>query len=99
MDRAPLGNHAADAAGRPRPVRASRDHPLAERVVRPAVGDVLIVLAVIQPEQSEARAAKPCRVLQDGAEYRLNIGWRSADDLQDIRRRRLPLERLLGLVE
>ncbi len=39
------------------------------------------------------------RTLRNAVEYRLHVGRRTCDDLQDLRSRRLSLQRLFGLVE
>ena len=44
-------------------------------------------------------AKKPLGAFRDRVEYRLHVGRRTGDDLQDIGGRGLPLQRFLGLVE
>ena len=44
-------------------------------------------------------AEQPVGARRDGLEHRLHVRRRTGDDLEDLGRRRLPLERLLGLVE
>jgi hypothetical protein len=52
-----------------------------------------------QPDAAAFRFAQQPGALGDGAQHRLHVRRRSADHLQHLGRRRLPLERLLGLVE
>ena len=48
---------------------------------------------------SQARPAQHPSALGDRIEYGLHVGRRTADDLENLRRRRLPLQRLPGFVE
>src|SRR5262245_6193707 len=73
--------------------------PLGKRRGNPALRDSAEAFPVIQPQDGHMRIAQSCRILQNRLEYRLYVGRRAADDLQDLGRRRLLLERLLGLVE
>jgi hypothetical protein len=51
-------------------------------------------------DNGDARTSEYAQpALDDGVEDRLRVRRRRRDDAQDLRRRRLPLERLLGLVE
>ena len=52
-----------------------------------------------QPHAAAFRLAEQPGALGDGVQHRLHVGRRSADHLQHLGRRGLPLERLLGLVE
>jgi hypothetical protein len=56
-------------------------------------------LAIILEQCPELGLAKAHRVLQHRVEYRLQLAGRTADDLQDLRCGRLPLERFAQLVE
>jgi len=59
----------------------------------------LDLLAVEAEDAAHHAAAQFEGAFRDRVEHRLHIGWRAANDLEDIGGRRLPLERLLGLVE
>jgi hypothetical protein len=55
---------------------------------------------VDQPVHRGRQASdQPVRSLRDRLEYRLHVGRRRGDHLQDVGRGRLPLQRFLGLVE
>ena len=56
-------------------------------------------LAIEREYQAVSGVTKARRSLGDGVEHRLHVRRRAADHLQDLAGRRLPLERLLGLVE
>ena len=52
-------------------------------------------LAVKPRRVTETGPAQHARPLGDRIEYGCDVGWRAADDLEDVARRRLPVERLL----
>ena len=56
-------------------------------------------VAVVEEQRGNVRFAQARDVVQNRAVDRCNVGGRAADDAQDLRRRGLLLERLLGLVE
>src|SRR3989304_9644064 len=51
------------------------------------------------PDYRVVRLAQPSSADAHRIKDRLHVGRRAADHLEDLRRRRLPLERFLGLVE
>src|SRR5262245_7483494 len=55
-------------------------------------------ISVSQPKRPIARLGQPRRIRQHGLEHRLEIPWRSADDLQHLRSRRLLLQRLAQIL-
>src|SRR5262245_46616008 len=55
-------------------------------------------VSVIQIEHAELGSADACRALQHGFEYRFEVSRRGGNDLQDIGRRSLPLERLTQII-
>ena len=57
------------------------------------------LLAVVAERAREHRVAQRDGVAHDGVKHRLNVGRRAANDLENLGGRRLPLERLLRLVE
>ena len=57
------------------------------------------LLAVVAENPAIAGVGQARGTLGDDVEHRLDVGRRFADHLQHFGRRRLPLERLLGLVE
>src|SRR5262245_25642553 len=59
---------------------------------------VAIDISVSQPKRPIARLGQPRRIRQHGLEHRLEIAWRSADDLQHLRSRRLLLQRLAQIL-
>jgi hypothetical protein len=56
-------------------------------------------IAVIAIDAPHACAAQPEGTLDDDVEHRLHVRRRTGDHLQDFGSGRLPLQRLLGLVE
>jgi hypothetical protein len=62
-------------------------------------GDVLDHVAARHRQVHRLAAEEAPAALHDRVEHRLRVGDRAADDAQDLRGRRLPLERFLGLVE
>ena len=60
-------------------------------------GDHVDQLAVVARDAADASVAERQGVLDDRIEHRLDVGRRLRDDLQDLGRRRLLLERLAEL--
>ena len=58
-----------------------------------------IMLVLRHRKGDSATGEQPLAAVHDGVEYRLRVGDRAADHAQDLGSRRLPLERLLRLVE
>ena len=57
-------------------------------------GDCPRALAVVSPDVTVGRQAEPSCLLDHRLEHRLEVAGRRVDDLQHLRRRRLPLQRL-----
>jgi hypothetical protein len=92
VDRPPLENDAAcNTPTRARETKADfyRNHP--------PVGGRTQVLPVEFENGHVVGFAEARRTLDDNLQHGLELGRRSADDLQDLGRRRLPLERLIPL--
>ena len=49
------------------------------------------------PDDSPIATTEPSRGLDDRIEYRLDVGWRTADDVEHVARGSLIFERLLQL--
>ena len=62
----------------------------------PSMGGAQRFVAVAQMDDGVGRAAESHRRLGDRLEHRLHVGRRTGDDLQDVGRGRLPLQRRLG---
>ena len=56
-------------------------------------------IPVICGDKSELRLAQRCGPFSDRSKHGLHVRRRTADDLENLRRRGLPLQCLLGLIE
>ena len=74
-------------------------HLVETRLAQPVSGDQLDNAVVVAIHAPHAAPAQPHRAFDDHVEYRLHVGRRTGDDLEDVGRGRLPVEGLFGLVE